>query len=108
MTTIIHRTRHNYSVLEQLNTIIFQTSNIALKNEITSMNNGRKETIIFLEVPENSRKIQVHLTSNTVFVRIFKIHKKSHTIQIIHGNQVPLTTLLIANGQTGNKYFIKW
>ena len=108
MTTIIHPTRHNYSVLEQLNTTIFQTSNIALKNEITSMNNGRKQTIIFLEVPENSRKIQVNLTSNTVFVRIFKIHKKSRTILVIHGNQVPVTTLLIAKGQTGNKYFIKW
>lgn len=108
MTTIIHPTRHNYSVLEQLNTTIFQTSNIALKNEITSMKNGRKQTIIFLEVPENSRKIQVNLTSNTVFVRIFKIHKKSRTILVIHGNQVPVTTLLIAKGQTGNKYFIKW
>ena len=42
------------------------------------MNNGRKQTIIFLEVPENSRKIQVNLTSNTVFVRIFKIHKNTY------------------------------
>ena len=64
--------------------------------------------IFFLDITENSRKTQVHSTSSIAFQKCFKHIKNSSTIETIQGIQVPLATLLMVNGQTGNKYFMKW
>ena len=47
-----------------------------------------EENNFFLEVIENSRKIKVNSTSNTVFQKYFKHIKNSSIIQAMHGIQV--------------------
>lgn len=46
---LIHSARHKYLVLVKLNTILFSTQNVALMDELTNVQNGRKQTFSFQE-----------------------------------------------------------
>ena len=46
---LIHPARHKYLVLVKLNTTLFSTQNVALMDELTNVQNGRKQTFSFQE-----------------------------------------------------------